>query len=254
MGDEGFRALALAAAPYWAAEGEIVETYFRSARRTAETDLDWLRAQCGKELVDGVEVRLASLRSVPLDERAGRAAAIADARELLEEHEHLDAFARAYEAIGGFDGPPLTEASMRAAARWPENVALAERRAKDRADHPRLGVLAQAFTEGGCATLYAAGAALAGGTAVDEAIARACAAVYEDEVRHMRSGHGGLASEPLTGPDWRVLTDLVVGQLVLRLPMRHAQFARPVAADRLAELARGAASPRASDLARVGVS
>jgi hypothetical protein len=254
VGDDGFRALALAAAPWWAAESEIVETYFRSDDRTVATDLRWLRAQCGKELVDGVEVRLASLRSASLDEPEGRAAAIADARELLEEHEHLDAFARAYEAIGGSDGPPLTEASLRDAARWPENVALAERRALDRAAHPRLGLLAQAFTEGGCATLYAAGAELRGGTAADEAIAAACAAVYEDEVRHMRSGHGGIGSASLSGADWEQLTGLVIGQLRLRLPMRHAQFSCPVAAERLAELVERGAEPRAADLARVGVS
>ncbi|MEZ5182701.1 MAG: hypothetical protein R2702_12645 [Acidimicrobiales bacterium] len=251
----GFEALVRAAAPLWAAEGELIEGYFASSERTVATDLHWLRAQCGKELVDGVELRRDALAGLAddLGDPGARARAIGEAQELVEELAHLDAFATAYGTIRGPADPELTSSSVRDAARWPENVALAALRARDRARSPRLGSIAQAFTEGGCATLYAAGMALAG-TARDDAIARACAAVYEDEVHHMRAGAGGLADAVLDGAEWAELTDMVVGQLRARLPMRDAQFAGLADPARLDALLAGAARPRPADLARVGLS
>ena len=67
------------------------------------------------------------------------------------------------------------------------------------------------------------------------------------------AGAGGLADEPLDPTEWNVLTEMVVGQLRLRLPMRDAQFAGLAGSAQLAAWMEAGAEPRAADLARVGL-
>ncbi|MEZ5139568.1 MAG: hypothetical protein R2711_12620 [Acidimicrobiales bacterium] len=250
----GFEALVRAAAPLWAAEGELIEGYFASSERTVATDLHWLRAQCGKELVDGVELRRDALAGLAddLGDPGARARAIGEAQELVEELAHLDAFATAYGTIRGPADPELTSSSVRDApagprtSPWPPSVPRSRPLTSPRVHRPGVH-------RGWVRHPLRRGMALAG-TARDDAIARACAAVYEDEVHHMRAGAGGLADAVLDGAEWAELTDMVVGQLRARLPMRDAQFAGLADPARLDALLAGAARPRPADLARVGLS
>lgn len=241
---------------YWAAEAEVFSTYFSSSRRSPKTDGEWLARQCYKEAVDGTANRLAAL--------AGRAAgfdvvdssarhALADAGA-YEELRHFAAFAIAHrlarqetgEPDDGRYGPLL-------GADWPENAELRALRAAHVREHGVLGKRAHAFTEGGYNTLYSAGLALAGGSALDDAIARACALVLDDEWEHMLEGIAGLAEESVDAADWAVLEALTAAQGRCRIRMRNAQFGHPLSTARLHELERGAASPLPFDYARAGL-
>lgn len=251
----GWEALVRSAAPLWAAEAEVAETYFSSAGRDRDSDRRWIERQCYKELVDGIEPRLRALGD-GLDGLADshrREEALVDAEELVEEYRHLDAFLEAHRAVAGDGGPPLDAAALRRQGGWPENDRLVRARARHRRDHGRLGSLAQAATEGGCCTLYAAGMAIPVRSAGDEAIVAACRAVYDDEVRHMRLGGGALTGEELSAAEWERLTDLVAEQLRLRIDMRNAQLGRPLAPERIDQLRAGAAPVRADILERIGL-
>jgi hypothetical protein len=93
---------------------------------------------------------------------------------------------------------------------------------------------------------------LKGRGGADDAIARACALVYDDEFEHMLKGIAGLDSEGLAPAQWKLLGTLAVDQMRLRFPMRNAQFAKPVPDARIAELAAGRAAPVAFDYRRAG--
>ncbi|MBV9951246.1 MAG: hypothetical protein JO291_04805 [Acidimicrobiia bacterium] len=251
--DAELERLLRAAAPLWSAEAELVEAYFSGPTRTQAHDLLWLERQCYKELVDGVEPRLRALHD-GLDELGDpdrRAGALVDADELEEELRHLDLFLAAHQAVAGTDATPLDVARLRREGGWPENDALREARARHRRDHGRLGQLAEAATEGGCCTLYAAGMQLPIQNAADELIVAANRTVYVDEVRHMRLDKIG--ERGLTSADWSVLTDLVAEQLRLRVDMRDAQFSHPLDEERVAELRAGGAAIRVDILERIGL-
>jgi hypothetical protein len=251
--DADLERLLRAAAPLWSAEAELVEAYFSGPTRTQHHDLLWLERQCYKELVDGVEPRLQALRDDldGLGDPTRRAGALVDAEELQEELRHLDLFLAAHQAVAGPDAPPLDVVRLRREGGWPENDSLRTTRARHRREHGRLGKLAEAATEGGCCTLYAAGMSLPIRSPADELIVAANRAVYVDEVRHMRLdsiGERGLGSA-----DWSVLTQLVVEQLRLRIDMRDAQFSHPLDGARVAELRAGGAPIRVDILERIGL-
>lgn len=255
-GSPGFASLVARSAPLWSGEAEVFDTYFASPARTRATDLRWLERQCYKELVDGVRWRLDELQRdlSELGDPAARAHARRLAHEVAEEYDHFDAFATAHRVVAGDDLPPLDGQRLVSDGGWPENDDLAAARARHRDEHPELGVLAQAFTEGGCCTLYAAGMALGeapGATEADAAISAACAAVYADEVDHMRADGEGVGGVELADESWAVLGAMVVEQLRLRIHMRNAQFGHPVDDARLAELLGGAAAARDDILQRL---
>ena len=136
---------------------------------------------------------------------------------------------------------------------WPENVELRTLRAQHRREHGAIGLRAQAFTEGGYCTLYRAGAALKGGTALDDAIAAACLHVFDDELEHMLQGIAGLADAHVRPDEWALLEALTVAQGRCRIRMRNAQFGYPLSAERVAELEAGAAPPLAFDYTRAAL-
>ena len=45
-----------ALAPFWAAEAKVVRAYFKSPKRSRQSDLLWLSRQCRKEFWDGFDV------------------------------------------------------------------------------------------------------------------------------------------------------------------------------------------------------
>lgn len=234
--------------PYWAAEAEICRTHFSRPDRAPATDAAWLARQAAKELHDGVVPRLARLQSSPIG-TLGADVLARETRELHEEAAHYEAFAVAHDTAARAAGLGLlAESDLAASVAWPANAELAARRAAHARDHGRAGELATVLTEGGCSALFAAGAAVAGGGPIDDAIGRACRAVLDDEVEHLRSGLDDLATE-LAGVDIALVVDLAVEQSRLRLHMRQEQLDHPVSDERLAELLAGDAT--ADDLVDV---
>lgn len=253
----GLVALVEANAPLWAGEAEVFRTYWDWAGRSLATDLQWLARQCYKELFDGFIPRLEQLheRFRHLDAGVPRRVVLESAEDAYEELAHYCAFADAHDAVGGDDGSlgePLTVDRLRTNANWAENRELGELRARHRRDHGELGLRAQAFTEGGCCTLYSEGMRLAGRGGSDDLIAGACKVVYDDEWDHMLEGVSGLAHHGLNDDEWGVLTELTVAQMKLRITMRNAQFAYPLPDDRVRQLQAGAAKPLPFDYARAG--
>ncbi len=175
-----------ASAPWFAAEALVFQRYWDAPSRSVEADLVWLRRQAYKELCDGMTPRL--------DEVAEGIAHAADPRarqalmaSLHEAREELDHFGRFADAFAELSGRRLDPRSLSAEGDWHANRELAEVRARHVQTSGLVGVVASAFTEGGCCTLYAEGMGRAGCGPADDVIAAACGPVYDDEVAHMRS-------------------------------------------------------------------
>lgn len=235
--------------PYWAAEAEICRAHLARPDRPIDVDVEWLARQAAKELLDGVLPRIERVR----DAAAGGATPAALVRETAELHEeaaHFAAFADAHDLVAvGAGLPPLDASDLGAVVAWPANAALAELRIEHRRVHGRAGELATTLTEGGCSALFAVGVELESSDEPrDRAIARACRAVFDDEVEHLRSGLDDLVAD-VAAVDVDLVIDLAVTQSRARLHMRQLQMGSPVAAPRLEALLGGAAL--ADDLADV---
>jgi hypothetical protein len=252
-----------ALAPYWAAEAEIVRAYFRSPKRSNQSDLLWLARQCRKEFWDGFDEANPGLFIGPLRKLLGLADQIdrgVDRHEILDmteglhaEFAHYCAFADAYDAIRGEGDPAINPMMLRDVKSWAENEALGELRAGHIRAHGEIGMRASRLTEGGYCALFSEGAKLEGGSPADRAIARACRLVYDDEFGHMLKGIVGLDTERFSDAQWKLLQDLAVEQMRSRLDMRNAQFGYPVAAAEIARFKGGTAQPIAFDWAKAGL-
>jgi hypothetical protein len=235
----------------WAAEAEVVRTYWDSPIRNEDTDRLWLMRQMYKELLDGALPSLLWAHG-NIDGVGGldsRAEFLEELDVLREEFIHYMGFAGIYEALSG--QVPSAEA-LRGLGAWPENDTLQALRARHRRDHGDLGLRAQRFTEGGYCTLYSEGMKLAGRGGIDRMIAAACEVVFNDEFGHMLRGIGDLHGSvgDLSDADWALLGELVEEQLVNRVVMRNAQFSAPVAPERLAAIQNGACAPLPFDYQR----
>jgi hypothetical protein len=251
-------------APYWAGEAEIIRAYFNSPKRTRATDLDWLARQCRKEFWDSFDGHKEGLFIGPMkvlveagaaekiDRGFDRHEALDLAEGAFQEFAHYVAFADAYDEIRTDDDPPIDPYRLRDLKSWAENEALSDLRAQHRKDHGEIGARASRLTEGGYCSLFSEGMRLKGRGGADDAIARACARVYDDEFEHMLKGIAGLDREGLRPADWTLLGTLAVDQMKLRFPMRNAQFAKPVPEPRIAEIAAGKTAPVAFDYKRAG--
>lgn len=252
--------LVAALAPFWGAEAEIIGAYFRSGTRNRQSDLLWIARQCWKEFYDGFDDDHPGLFVGPLKKMLSLADKIdvdVDRHEVLdmaeglyEEFSHYCAFADAYDAIRTDADPAITPVMLRDVKSWPENDVLAEVRRQHRQEHGDLGLRAGHLTEGGYCGLFSEGMKLAGGSDADEAIARACALVYDDEFGHMLKGIVGLDNEDLSAGDWELLAALGVEQMHARLDMRNAQFGSPVPAERMQALHEGQGKPVDFDFAK----
>jgi hypothetical protein len=258
------QALIARIAPYWGAEAEVIRTYFDGLARSRAGDLDWIGRQCRKEFWDSFDGHQGGLFDGPMKRLVEASAAERidrgfDRHEVLDlaegafqEFAHYVAFADAYDAIRAEGDPPIDPYRLRDLASWPENDALSDLRARHRVEHGALGPRASRLTEGGYCGLFSEGMRLKGRSPADDAIAHACALVYDDEFDHMLKGIAGLDRAGLARGDWQVLGGLAVDQMKLRLAMRNAQFGRAVAENRLAEIAAGAGTPVAFDWKRAG--
>jgi hypothetical protein len=160
------------------------------------------------------------------------------------------AFADAYDTIRGPGDEKMNPHALRDAGDLPENAELARVRAEHRRRHGALGLRACEITEGGYCALFSEGMKLAGRGGADEAIARACRAVYDDEFSHMLRGILNLDEEKLTPADWALLEQMTREQMQARIRMRNAQFHCPLSEQRIQEIFAGRIAPVAFDYER----
>ena len=115
-------------AKMWAAEAEVVRTYFQSQTRNRETDRAWLARQCFKEIWgSGLTGRNESLIQgwsrqliewFPKIDQSGnggvnRYEVLEIAEALHEEFEHYCLFADAYDAMAANDEPRITPMGLK---------------------------------------------------------------------------------------------------------------------------------------------
>ena len=257
------RRLVELSAPLWAGEAEVVRTYWDSPVRTPETEILWLRRQCSKEF-NGTGIGehknlgmfvgpLTELREIfpkidgGPDSGIDRRYAYELIEGLKDEFSHYMAFADVHDAIRPPGTPELDPHSIET---WDEDVALTRLRHRHNAEHGALGVRASRFTEGGYCTLFREGMRLAGRGDSDDLIAAACAKVFDDEFGHMLEGIAGLDDEGWSGDEFRLMGELVVAQLRLRIPMRNAEFSFPLTEARIQAIYDGDIEPETFDFER----
>jgi hypothetical protein len=258
------------AAPYWAAEAEVVATYFQSPKRTLESDLAWLSVQCYKEFWGtSMDDRNRGLFLGPLEglmENFPKIDKEVDRHEILDvleglwaEFAHYTAFADARDALAPPGTPKLNPFTLRDMLKEnrgrKEDDELTAMRNEHKEKHGAIGMRALRFTEGGYCTLFSEGMKLKnkprpGFEKADLAISKACERVYDDEFGHMLKGVTGLDEENLSDEEWKLMTDLSVQQLKGRILMRNAQFGHPVDPARLEEMRAGKCKPIPFDYER----
>ncbi|MDA0240009.1 MAG: hypothetical protein O3A84_08285 [Proteobacteria bacterium] len=244
-----------AVAPLWAGEAEVVRTYFDSPKRSRESDMLWLRRQCKKEFWDSIHLMdtelgmylgpLEMMRDAfpRLETEVDRHEVLEMAETLYEEFRHYVMFADVYDLIRGAGDPPLNIQASGEADEWAENQALGELRQSHRKLHGDLGARACRFTEGGYCTLYREGARRAGKGKIEDAIAKACQVVLDDELEHMMKGIVGLDDEGLDPDGWSLFETITKDQMKARIRMRNAQFGYPLSTGRVEEIFDGKIEP-----------
>ncbi len=238
----------------WAAEAEVISSYWDSPMRTADTDRAWLQRQMYKELIDGVYSSYKWIQEnfEGLESKIERNDILDEIKVMQEEFIHYSAFMEAFELLNPENMELPNPSRLRETGAWKENDALMALRARHRKEYGDLGLRAQRFTEGGYCTLFSEGMKLRNRSGIDGQIAIACSTVYEDEFSHMLRGIADIAvsSESLSEQDWQTMSELVTDQLKLRIYMRNAQFSHPVAPDRLDAICAGACDPIEFDYQR----
>lgn len=251
--------LVAVAAPLWAGEAEVVRTYWTSPKHTAQTDMLWLARQCFKEFwgsgvskYDRGGVFLGVMKKLietapAIDITLDRTEVLDTLEGLKAEFSHYCAFADVYDEIRPAGTPKLNPHVLEA---WPEEDALTALRYQHQDEHGAVGMRACKFTEGGYCTLFSTGMELRGKGGLDETIATACAAVYEDEFGHMLGGIAGIAEENFSASDWRLMEQLVAEQMKARIRMRNAQFSNVLPEKRIQAIYAGEIEPIRFDYAR----
>lgn len=92
--------------------------------------------------------------------------------------------------------------------------------------------------------------ALLGSGGINEAIARVCEHIYDDEFDHMLPGLIHTDRHGLSAAEWELLGKMTVEQLRCRIRMRNAQFGFPVAPARIEAMCAGQCAPLAFDYER----
>lgn len=254
--------LVAAAAPLWAGEAEVVRSYLNSPRRSTATDLVWLERQCFKEFWGtgankydrggafvGVMKYLLG-RQTEIDRGFPRGEVLDVLEGLKAEFSHYCAFADVYDAIRPRGTPPINPEALTS---WAAEDALASLRHGHQDRHGAVGLRACNFTEGGYCSLFDEGRKLKGRGGIDDKIAAACAAVYDDEFEHMLRGIVDIGEEGFTPADWALMRRLVVEQLRHRIRMRNEQFSFPLSEARIEAIERGEIEPTRFDYARAGL-
>jgi hypothetical protein len=219
------------AAPYWAGEAEIVETYL-DGPRTVESDLYFLKAQAWKET--------RHLRVLPSEKQrefwetgtvAEHPGGPDSARKLSEEMQHFDLLC---EIIRDLLGRPVTLDDL---TELPEETRLQALREpyRRRSDLDRAIV---DFTEGGGGAIYAVLARL-DGSSFNRKIATAFAKILSDELIHGPGQIHTIAHLADSSADWEHAKAVVPRINLQRLYMRNEMFGFPLTSERIAEIADG---------------
>lgn len=242
-------------ASLWAAEAEIVQTYWDSPVRTKETDCLWLRRQMYKEFWDGFFPPYDNVisRMNQLETQVSRSDFLDAVETMYEEFVHYCLFAEVHDKLSDGNGSLLDPQQLRETGDWKENMDLMNLRAEHKKRHPAIGPRAHFFTEGGYCTLYSEGMKLKGRGGIDDMIADACARVYDDEFDHMLKGIAGM-DDDVSDDEYRLLEELSSEQMRYRIYMRNSQFSFPVSDQRVEELCRGVSDPLEFDYVRAGFS
>ena len=242
--NQEFTRLIEANAPYWAAESEVISSYWTSGIRSLQTDIKWIKHQLYKEYFDGIfsytnllnDVISQTIKPSQLD------SIITYANVIKEEAEHFSLFLSLISEIRS-DYSSLEAKDLREASDWPENQDLISLRK----DHIRLsnkvGLRASKFTEGGYVALFREGKNIPIKSDIDIKISHTCGMILEDEFEHMILGIADLSLADFTELDWKLLTDFSVEQMKKRILMRNAQFSFPISDARLSMLLEGNAKP-----------
>lgn len=246
-------------APLWAGEAEVVRTYWDSPVRNLETDLLWLRRQCfkefnGKGLGEHKDLGIFMgplteiMESFPdIDRTVGRHHILGLIETIHDEFTHYCLFADVYDAVRDDSTPPLDPHRLET---WEDDDILTQMRIEQNHTHGAIGVRASHFTEGGYCTLFREGARLKGRGGIDDMIADACQAIYDDEFGHMLAGIVGLNEAPLQDSDFELMTRLVTEQLRARIRMRNSEFSYPLSEERIQEIYDGKIDPEPFDYAK----
>jgi len=260
--NEKIERLISASGPYWAGEGEVVRTYWTSPVRTVETDLLWLSRQSFKEFWgagpnkhdrEGVfvgAIKFLHTNVAEVDVTWDRHDVLDAIEGLKSEFSHYCLFADVYDAMRPAGTPHLHPEGLES---WPGEDALHAVRRGHQEKNAELGARACKITEGGYCALFREGKALKGKGGIDDKIADACAAVYEDEFEHMLHGITDLGILSLSDADFALLSEFVVEQLQYRIRMRNAQFSFPVSEERIEAIFNGDIQPERFDYERAGL-
>lgn len=253
-----------AAAPYWAGEAEVFRTYWTWEKRTRESDRQWLAYQCSKEVwgsglapldkgifLEPAEKLVAMFPKIDIEFDRHHVLDIAEG--LWAEFAHYTAFADAYDGMAEPGEAKINPQMLKQS--WKEDLDLSHLRFQHKKDHPKLGVRATSFTEGGYCTLFSEGMKLKTQTSGPHGkrnvlIATACSKVYDDEFGHMLKGVVGLDAEGLSEAEWRTLERISIEQLKGRIAMRNSQFGYPLAGQKLDDALNGRLPPLAFDYAK----
>jgi hypothetical protein len=227
-------ALVATAAPSWAGEAEIARTYL-AAHRTPARDVFFLRAQAWKE-TRLVRVLPASERATALrGERVADHPEGASAEKLAQELVHFRLLAGLIAELTG-SHPTLDDLEE-----LPEETRLQALRAPWRAGSPLERAVVN-FTEGGGGAIFRTIAALDGGP-FERRMAAAFRAIHDDELDHGPAEIRTVAGLARSASDWRHAADMVRRIGRQRLRMRNEMFSRPLAEQRLDEIAAGRIAP-----------
>jgi hypothetical protein len=253
--DSNLVAIIERSSPFWAAEAEIVRTYWRSPVRSTETDRLWLVRQMYKELWDGFYPSFSWITEnfEGLESSCPAGEMFEEIEVMQQEFAHYVSFASVYAALSPSQDQAMpSPAQLREAGDWSENQELMRLRTRHVRDCGPLGKRAHRFTEGGYCTLYSEGMSLKGTGGVDDLIAEACSMVFDDEFEHMLRGIADVAREgdALADADWNLLSDLTIEQLRARLRMRNSQFSFPVPEEHMQALLAGECAPVVFDYDR----
>ena len=240
--------------PLWAAEAEVIRTYWHAPMRSRQSERLWLVRQSYKEFWDGFNRGFEHIERVfdRIDRGFDRHALLDDVKLLSDEVAHYCLFADLYDELGDADESTLDPQSCKHVGSWHENDELMQLRSVHLQRHGELGTRAQRFTEGGYCALYSEGMKLESCGGFDARIAAACATVYADELDHMLGGIVGIDQAGLSDADWELLGEITTAQQQQRIHMRNAQFSHPVSHGRILELCAGDCDPVPFDYARAG--
>ena len=247
---------------FWAGEAEICHQFW-DVSRSDEEQARWLRLQVFKEMYgSGLTGNPSGLIRAFLEEltdgvgkaetKAQRDEFERSLRVLREEYNHFKLFADVLEMV---TGQPVGHDKLKG---WQtkEDRKLQEVRQEIRKAEGHLGELSIMFTEGGGSAFFLVGRAI-GGNPTNDAIAKACATVFADELEHGEHGALDLVRALDSEEEWAKARDLIIRICQQRLRMRADMFGLPVDEERIAEITAGKIEPLAvegpQDPAAVGL-